>query len=65
MSAIVISLPVTHILSFVFNWCMQSGWTALHFAVDRNRESMLPLLLEHKADVDIQEQEVRELRGDV
>jgi len=34
----------------------------LHFGVDCNRESMIPLLLEHKADVNIQLKVMRGLR---
>ena len=38
----------------ISNWCAQGGTTALHYGVQRNLESMIPLLLEHKADVNIQ-----------
>ena len=35
----------------------------MHYALDLNLESMVVLLLEHKADVNIQDKAVRRLRG--
>ena len=59
----VTSIPVTHTHThhhhiFACNWCVQKGMTALHYAVFSNHESMVPLLLEHNADIDIQEKVV-------
>ena len=51
-----------HIVVLTGVWCVQGGYTALHFGVENNHGSLVELLLGHNAGVNIKAKVARGLR---